>query len=40
MQEVQQARLIMSSPAELGTFVQREVAKWSAVVRDNNIRAD
>lgn len=40
MQEVQQARLIMSSPAELGTFVQREVAKWGAVVRDNNIRAD
>jgi tripartite-type tricarboxylate transporter receptor subunit TctC len=40
MQEVQQARLIMSSPAELGTFVQREVAKWGAVVRENNIRAD
>jgi tripartite-type tricarboxylate transporter receptor subunit TctC len=40
MQEVQQARLIMSSPAELGTFVQREVAKWGAVVRENGIRAD
>jgi tripartite-type tricarboxylate transporter receptor subunit TctC len=40
MQEVQQARLIMSSPAELGSFVQREVAKWGAVVRENNIRAD
>lgn len=40
MQEVQQARLIMSSPAELGTFLQREVAKWGAVVRENSIRAD
>ncbi|MBR0683147.1 tripartite tricarboxylate transporter substrate binding protein [Roseomonas eburnea] len=40
MQETQQARLIMSSPEELGTFLQREVAKWGAVVRDNNIRAD
>jgi len=40
MEETQQARLIMSSPEELGTFIEREVAKWSAVVRDNNIRAD
>ncbi|WP_198370489.1 tripartite tricarboxylate transporter substrate binding protein [Roseomonas rosulenta] len=40
MQEVQQARLVMSSPAELGTFVQREVAKWGAVVRENGIRAE
>lgn len=40
MEETQQARLIMSDPAGLGTFLQREVAKWSAVVRDNNIRAD
>lgn len=40
MEETQQARLIMSDPAALGTFLQREVAKWSAVVRDNNIRAD
>lgn len=40
MQDVQQARLIMSDPAALGTFLQREVAKWSAVVRENNIRAD
>jgi tripartite-type tricarboxylate transporter receptor subunit TctC len=40
MVEVQQARLIMSSPAELGAFVQREVAKWGAVVRENAIRAD
>ena len=30
----------MSDPAALGTFVQREVAKWGAVVRENNIRAD
>ncbi len=40
MQDVQQARLIMSDPAALGTFLQREVAKWGAVVRENNIRAD
>jgi tripartite-type tricarboxylate transporter receptor subunit TctC len=40
MQEVQQARLIASSPAELGTFLAREVAKWGEVVRANNIRAD
>lgn len=40
MEETQQARLIMSDPAALGTFVQREVAKWGAVVRENNIRAD
>lgn len=40
MEDTQQARLIMSDPAALGTFVQREVAKWGAVVRENNIRAD
>ncbi len=40
MEEVQQARLIASSPAELGTFLEREVAKWGEVVRANNIRAD
>ena len=40
MEQTQQARLIMSDPAALGVFLQREVAKWSAVVRDNNIRAD
>ena len=40
MEEIQQARLIMADPAALGTFVQREVAKWGAVVRENNIRAD
>ncbi|MEO3470689.1 tripartite tricarboxylate transporter substrate binding protein [Roseomonas sp. CAU 1739] len=40
MEDTQQARLIMSDPAGLAAFVQREVAKWSAVVRDNAIRAD
>jgi tripartite-type tricarboxylate transporter receptor subunit TctC len=40
MEETQQARLIMSDPAALGTFLQREVAKWGAVVRENNIRAE
>lgn len=40
MEETQQARLIMSDPAAFGAFLQREVAKWSTVVRENNIRAD
>lgn len=40
MEEVQQARLIASSPTEFGTFLEREVAKWSEVVRANNIRAE
>lgn len=40
MEETQQARLIMSDPAGLATFLAREVAKWGAVVRENNIRAD
>lgn len=40
MEETQQARLIASSPAELGSFIARETAKWGAVVRENNIRAD
>ncbi len=40
MEETQQARLVMSDPDTLGTFVQREVAKWGAVVRENGIRAD
>lgn len=40
MEEVQQARLVMSSPAEFGAFLAREVAKWGEVVRANNIRAD
>lgn len=40
MTETQQARLIASSPAELATFLDREVAKWGAVVRENHIRAD
>ncbi len=40
MEDVQQARLIMSDPAALGVFVERESAKWGAVVRENNIRAE
>lgn len=40
MEETQQARLVMSDPAGLAAFLQREVAKWGAVVRENNIRAD
>ncbi len=40
MEQTQQARLIMSDPAAFGAFLEREVAKWSAVVRENNIRAD
>ena len=40
MEETQQARLIMSDPQGLQTFLTREVAKWSAVVRENHIAAD
>ena len=40
MEDTQQARLVMSDPAGLATFLQREVAKWGAVVREHNIRAD
>jgi tripartite-type tricarboxylate transporter receptor subunit TctC len=32
--------LIVSSPAELQTFIVSEMARWGKVVRENNIRAE
>ncbi|MEN9499458.1 MAG: hypothetical protein RIS83_1277 [Pseudomonadota bacterium] len=40
MTETQQARLVMSDPAGLQRFLDGEVAKWSAVVKEFNIRPD
>lgn len=40
MEETQQARLVLSDPAGLRTFLDSEVAKWSRVVRENQIRPD
>jgi tripartite-type tricarboxylate transporter receptor subunit TctC len=36
----QGADIVASSPAEAETFVRAEIAKWGAVIRNNNIRAD
>ena len=36
----QGAEIIASSPAQTEAFVRTEIAKWGAVIRDNNIRAD
>lgn len=40
MTETQQARLVLSSPAELGTFFAAQVEQWGRVVRANNIQPD
>ena len=40
MTEVQQARLVLSDPEGLRAFLDREIAKWGAVVRENRITAD
>jgi len=40
MTETQQARLVLSSPEELGTFFARQVAQWGGIVRANNIQPD
>ena len=40
MEENQQARLVLSDPPTLAAFVDRQVATWGKVVRDNAIRAD
>lgn len=40
MEETQQARLVLSDPAGLRTFLDGEVTKWSRVVRENQIRPD
>ena len=40
MEETQQARLVLSDPAGLKTFLDRQIETWGRVVRDNAIRAD
>jgi len=30
--------LVISSPAELGTWTRNEVTRWAKVIRDNNIK--
>lgn len=40
MTQTQQARLVMSDPAGLGRFLDGEVTKWGAVVKEYNIRAE
>jgi len=40
MEQTQQARLVLSDPDGLKTFLDAEIARWSRVVRENNIRAD
>jgi tripartite-type tricarboxylate transporter receptor subunit TctC len=40
MTETQQARLVLSSPEELGSFFARQVAQWGGIVRANNIQPD
>ncbi len=40
MTETQQARLVLSSPAELGTFFQGQVETWGGLVRAANIQPD
>ncbi|MGK7865316.1 tripartite tricarboxylate transporter substrate binding protein [Falsiroseomonas sp. E2-1-a4] len=40
MTETQQARLVLSSPAECGTFFRAQVETWGALVRAANIQPD
>ena len=40
MTETQQARLVLSDPEGLRVFLDREIARWGAVVRENRITAD
>jgi tripartite-type tricarboxylate transporter receptor subunit TctC len=40
MTETQQARLVLSSPEELGRFFAAQVESWGRVVRANNIQPD
>lgn len=40
MTETQQARLVLSSPAECGTFFRGQVETWGALVRAANIQPD
>jgi tripartite-type tricarboxylate transporter receptor subunit TctC len=38
--EEQGADVVGSTPAACGQFLEREIAKWGKVIRDNDIRAD
>lgn len=40
MEENQQARLVLSDPAGLQRFLDRQIDTWGRVVRQNNIKAD
>ncbi|MBU8542339.1 MULTISPECIES: Bug family tripartite tricarboxylate transporter substrate binding protein [Roseomonadaceae] len=40
MTETQQARLVLSTPAELGTFFKGQVETWGGLVRAANIQPD
>jgi tripartite-type tricarboxylate transporter receptor subunit TctC len=40
MEEAQQARLVLSDPATLKVFLDRQIENWGRVVRENDIRAD
>lgn len=40
MTEIQQARLVLSSPEELREFLDQQIAVWGRVVRENNIRPE
>jgi len=40
MTQIQQARLVLSDPAGLARFLDAEVAKWSAVVREFSVKPD
>jgi tripartite-type tricarboxylate transporter receptor subunit TctC len=36
----QGADVVAGSPDQLGTFLKEEIAKWSKVIADNNIKAE
>jgi tripartite-type tricarboxylate transporter receptor subunit TctC len=40
MTEAQQARVVLGDAAHLRAFLEREIAKWGAVVREHRIQAD
>jgi hypothetical protein len=40
MTQTQQARLVLSSPADFGRFFKEQVETWGRVVRANNIQPD
>lgn len=40
LEETQAVRLVASSPAEFGTFLDGQITLWGRVVRDNAIRPD